>query len=294
MSHSRSGGNVKLLIITGMAGSGKSTVLKALEDIGYYCIDNLPIALLPDLIALAENSTSMPGRIVLGMDMREENFLKNFSQYFRRIRKDGINPEILFLDAGDQVLLRRFNQTRRHHPLDPKNVLEGIRLEREQTRELRGIADRLMDTSDLNVHQLRQYVQKFYAPGARSRSLAIQLISFGFKYGIPPEANLVLDVRFLPNPYFEPELRPRSGCDREVRDYVLDKEETVHFLEKLEALLAYLIPRFREEGKSYLVIAVGCTGGRHRSVAIVEHLHQLFTKAEEDIIVIHRDLAMEE
>ncbi|MBW1926734.1 MAG: RNase adapter RapZ [Deltaproteobacteria bacterium] len=278
-----------------MSGSGKSTALKAFEDIGYYCVDNLPIALMPEFLSLTENASTMPTRVALVMDVREKSFLDRYRSIFTEIKEKGFHVEILFLDANDEVLVRRFSQTRRQHPLRPRgNVIEGIRIEREHLMGLREWADKLIDTSDFNVHQLRQDIIRLYSSRKRLDQLVIHLLSFGFKYGVPADANLVLDVRFLPNPYFEPELCPLSGCDREVRTYVLEKKDTMEFLHHVKGLLKFLVPEYRKEGKSYLVIAVGCTGGRHRSVVIVEHLKEVFTGADEEVIVTHRDLELEE
>ena len=286
---------VQTVVITGMSGSGKSTALKAFEDIGYYCVDNLPIALMPEFLSLTENASTMPTRVALVMDVREKSFLDRYRSIFTKIKEKGFHVEILFLDANDEVLVRRFSQTRRQHPLRPRgNVLEGIRIEREHLMRLREWADKLIDTSDFNVHQLRQDIIRLYSSRKRLDQLVIHLLSFGFKYGVPADANLVLDVRFLPNPYFEPELCPLSGCDREVRTYVLEKKDTMEFLHHVKGLLKFLVPEYRKEGKSYLVIAVGCTGGRHRSVVIVEHLKEVFTGADEEVIVTHRDLELEE
>jgi len=286
---------VQTVVITGMSGSGKSTALKAFEDIGYYCVDNLPIALMPEFLSLTENASTMPTRVALVMDVREKSFLDRYRSIFTEIKEKGFHVEILFLDANDEVLVRRFSQTRRQHPLRPRgNVIEGICIEREHLIGLREWADKLIDTSDFNVHQLRQDIIRLYSSRKRLDQLVIHLLSFGFKYGVPADANLVLDVRFLPNPYFEPELCPLSGCDREVRTYVLEKKDTMEFLHHVKGLLKFLVPEYRKEGKSYLVIAVGCTGGRHRSVVIVEHLKEVFTGADEEVIVTHRDLELEE
>ena len=210
----------------------------------------------------------------------------------KNLFKDSIGS--LFVDAKEDVLLRRYSQTRRHHPLEPSGeVLKGIRLEREKMMELRESADKLLDTSDMNVHQLRQNVFDLYAPRKRLDRMAIHILSFGFKYGLPADANLVLDVRFLPNPYFEEGIRGLSGIDREVRDFVLASRDTMEFLSHSEGLLRFLLPRYRNEGKSYLVIAVGCTGGRHRSVVIAEYLRDKFMKDGEEVIINHRDVNRE-
>ncbi len=285
---------VQGVVITGMSGSGKSTALKAFEDLGYFCVDNLPIVLLPEFLSLTEETSSMPFRVALVMDVREGTFLDQFRSIFAQIRGDGYHLEVLFLDATDEVLIRRFSQTRRKHPLLPRgNVPEGIRAERNQLRGLREYADRILDTSDFNVHQLRQAIHTLYAPRERLDQLVIHIMSFGFKYGLPADANLVLDVRFLPNPYFEPALSQLCGQDSMVQDYVLDHQDTKEFLERTQGLLDYLIPRYESEGKSYLVLAVGCTGGRHRSVAIAEHLSKVFTRKGLEVIVTHRDMDRE-
>ncbi len=236
----------------------------------------------------------MSTRVALVMDVREKSFLDQYRSIFSQIKDDGFHLEILFLDTKDEVILRRFSQTRRQHPLQPKgSVLEGIHIERRRMRGLRECADKLLDTSEFNVHQLRQSIVMLYSSRKRLDQLVIHILSFGFKYGVPADANLVLDVRFLPNPYFEPDLRSLSGCDQEVRTYVMEKEDTLEFLRHAEGLLKFLVPEYKDEGKSYLVIAVGCTGGRHRSVAIVEHLKDIFTDAEEEVLVTHRDMELE-
>lgn len=285
---------VQTVIITGMSGSGKSTVLKAFEDMGYFCVDNLPIVLLPEFLSFTEGTSKGPTRVALVMDIREGTFLEQYRFIFSKIKEKGFHLEILFVDAKEDVLLRRYSQTRRHHPLDPSGeILKGIRLEREKMRDLRESADKLLDTSDMNVHQLRQNVFDLYAPRKRLDRMVIHLLSFGFKYGLPADANLVLDVRFLPNPYFEEGLKGLSGIDSEVRDFVLARKDTMEFLSHSEGLLKFLLPRYRNEGKSYLVIAVGCTGGRHRSVVIAEYLRDKFMKDGEEVIVNHRDVNRE-
>ncbi len=286
---------VQTVVITGMSGSGKSTALKAFEDMGYFCVDNLPIALLPEFLFFQERTTVEPTRVALVMDIREGTFLDQYRPIFNELEKEGFHLEVLFLDAKDDVLVRRFNQTRRHHPLSPRgNVLEGIALERERMSELREYSDKLLDTSDLNVHQLRRNIIALYSGRESLDDLVIHLLSFGFKHGIPADANLVLDVRFLPNPFFEEDLRPLNGCDPMIQKYVLEKEDTLAFLSHLDELFSFLVPRYKKEGKSYLVIAVGCTGGRHRSVAVVEYLKEMFTKAGDNVIVSHRDLGLED
>lgn len=285
---------VQTVIITGMSGSGKSTVLKAFEDMGYFCVDNLPIVLLPEFLSFTESTSKGPTMVALVMDIREGTFLKQYNSIFSKIKEKGFHLEILFVDAKEEILLRRYNQTRRHHPLEPTGeVLKGIRLEREKMRDLRESADKLLDTSDMNVHQLRQNIFDLYAPRKHLNSMVIHILSFGFKYGLPADANLVLDVRFLPNPYFEEDLKGLSGRDVKVRDFVLSSKDTMEFLSHSEGLLHFLLPRYRNEGKSYFVIAIGCTGGRHRSVVIAEYLRDKFIKSGEEVIINHRDVDRE-
>ncbi len=286
--------NIQAVVITGMSGSGKSTALRAFEDLGYYCVDNLPIALFPDFLSLSENSSEIPRKIALVMDVREKGFLDQYASIFSQVKEMGFHLEVLFLDANDNVLVQRFSQTRRKHPLQKnRDILSAIKEERFRTRGLREFADNYIDTSNKNVHELRQIVLNMYSSRDDLTKPLIHVISFGFKYGVPPDANLVFDVRFLPNPYFEPELRPKSGLDEPVFRYVLEKEETRTFLNHLEGLFGYLVPRYYSEGKVYLVIGIGCTGGRHRSVAIARWLGDMFTSRGEEVIVSHRDLSKE-
>jgi len=286
--------NIQTVIITGMSGSGKSTALRAFEDMGYYCVDNLPIALLPDFLSLTENSTEIPTRVALVMDVREKGFLDQYGSIFSQVKNQGFHLEILFLDASDNILVQRFSQTRRKHPLQQKgDILEAISQERRRLRGLREFADNYIDTSNRNVHQLRQIVLDMYSFREDLTRPLIHVISFGFKYGVPADASLVLDVRFLPNPYFVPELRPLSGLDQRIYDFVHHKEQTKAFLKHLEAMFSFLIPQYRAEGKVYLVVGIGCTGGRHRSVAIARWLGEMFTRNGEEVIVTHRDLDRE-
>ncbi|MGB9712901.1 MAG: RNase adapter RapZ [Dissulfurimicrobium sp.] len=285
---------VQTVIITGMSGSGKSTALKAFEDMGYFCVDNLPIILLPEFLSFTESTSKGPTKVALVMDIREETFLEQYRFIFSKLKRQGFHLEILFVDAKEDVLLRRYSQTRRHHPLEQSGeVLKGIRLERKKMRDLRESADKLLDTSDLNVHQLRHSIFDLYAPRMRLDRMVVHILSFGFKYGLPADANLVFDVRFLPNPYFEDSLRKLSGMEADVRNFVLGQKDTMEFLSRSEELLQFLLPRYRNEGKSYLVIAVGCTGGRHRSVVITEYLRDKFVSYGEEVIVSHRDIDRE-
>ncbi len=286
--------NIQTVIITGMSGSGKSTALRAFEDMGYYCVDNLPIALLPDFLSLTENSTEIPTRVALVMDVREKGFLDQYGSIFSQVKSQGFHLEVLFLDASDNILVQRFSQTRRKHPLQQKgDILEAISEERRRLRGLREFADNYIDTSNRNVHQLRQIVLDMYSFREDLARPLIHVISFGFKYGVPADASLVLDVRFLPNPYFVPELRPLSGLDQRIYDFVHQKDQTRAFLKHLESMFSFLIPQYRAEGKVYLVVGIGCTGGRHRSVAIARWLGEMFTRKGEEVIVTHRDMDRE-
>ena len=286
--------HVQTVVVTGLSGSGKSTALKAFEDMGYFCVDNMPVSLLPDFLHLKERSARGPIKIAVVMDVREPDFLKRHEHVFNEIKKADFHLEVLFLDARDEVLVQRFNQTRRRHPLALKSpLIEGIKRERELLGGLREHASRLIDTSNLNVHQLRKEIMVLYSPRRCLHEMVVHLVSFGFKYGVPAEANLVFDVRFLPNPYFVGELRPHSGLDEMIQTFVLDTPLARTFVQDVAKMMESLIPAYKKEGKSYLVMAVGCTGGRHRSVAVVEHLKKIFTTMGEEVIVTHRDLELE-
>jgi len=286
--------DIQVVVITGMSGSGKSTALKAFEDMGYYCVDNLPITLLPEFLSLSELSQEIPTRIALVMDVREKAFLDQYSSIFRQVRDKGYHLEVLFLGASDDVLVQRFSQTRRKHPLQKKtDIKTAIHEERLRLQGLREHADNFIDTSNKNVHQLRRMVQNLYSTRKDLTSPLIHVVSFGFKYGVPADASLVFDVRFLPNPYFVPELRPLSGLEDPVYDYVFEKESTREFVNRLKDLFSFLIPLYQAEGKVYLVIGIGCTGGRHRSVSVARWLGELFTHQGQEVIVSHRDLDRE-
>jgi UPF0042 nucleotide-binding protein len=263
----------RVVVITGLSGSGKTHVLRALEDAGWFCVDNLPVALIPSFVDLALRSRELE-RAALVVDLRGPGFLERFPDVYRRLRARGVSVGLLFLEAEENVLLQRFRETRRPHPLAANEPLaEGLREEREALRPIRKLADHILDTSRYTVHQLRYHVQDRY--GARpegDRRLVVSVLSFGYKYGLPPEADLVFDVRFLPNPNFVPALKRLTGSDARVVRFLRRQRDTKHFLRKLEDLLGFLLPRYVEEGKSYLTIAVGCTGGRHRSVMIANEI----------------------
>ncbi|MFN0064148.1 MAG: RNase adapter RapZ [Myxococcaceae bacterium] len=260
-----------IVVITGMSGSGKSTAIRAMEDAGYFCVDNLPALLLTKLAELCAQ-TGRPLAVV--MDVREGEFLKDAPRVLEEVRRSGHPFSVLFLDASDESLLRRFSETRRRHPLAPDgSPAEGIRLERIALRDLRAMADQVVDTSVLNVHDLKRQVQARFAQGPATAP-ALSVMSFGYRYGVPPQADLVFDVRFLPNPHFVPALKGLTGQDASVSDFVLGHAESQTFLEKVVELCEFLFPQFQREGKAYLTVAVGCTGGKHRSVAIAHALAQ--------------------
>jgi UPF0042 nucleotide-binding protein len=282
---------MRILIITGLSGSGKSTAVRALEDEGFYCLDNLPVSLFPTFIELVDKSKERVRDVALVMDIRGRDFLKGYEKVIEEIREAGNYVEILFLDATDEVLIRRFSETRRRHPaLDNGSVPDGIRFEREQLAGLRRLATAIIDTSELNVHQLKELVITRIKGEHGAAEMTVHLQSFGYRFGIPLESDLVMDVRFLPNPHFIPELKGFSGLDPKVASFVLEKNETVIFLEKFRDMMEFLLPGYRREGKSYLTISIGCTGGRHRSVAIAEALREFFAGKKINLKVIHRDM----
>jgi UPF0042 nucleotide-binding protein len=282
---------LRAIVVTGLSGSGKTTALHVLEDLGFYCIDNLPVALLPRFVELWGTSMEEVRRVALGIDARERHFLHDFPRVFDELRHAGVKLEVLYLDASDDVLQRRFSETRRPHPAaEGGSLADGIRREREKLRALREVADRVVDTSAFTVHELRDALRERLA-SPEEGSLTISLVSFGYKYGLPTDADLAFDCRFLPNPFFVEELRPKVGTDPAVAHYVLDREDTQTFLDRVMALLEFTIPGYQREGKSYLTIAVGCTGGRHRSVALVEELRDRLQAHGHRVLVRHRDIA---
>jgi len=283
--------NLIIIIITGLSGSGKSVAIDALEDTGFFCVDNMPVLLLPKFLELRLGSASEIQKLALGMDLREKEFVKKYQEVFEQLRQDGYNLEILFLEASEKSLLERYSQTRRQHPVsNGESLLDSIRAEKEQLKGLKEIADKIIDTSDLTIHQLKEVITKYAYRGIKVERMQIAVLSFGFKYGIPLEADLLIDVRFMPNPYFISELKNLSGKDEQVKQFVKRAPETQKFLEKYLSLLEYLIPLYEKEGKSYLTIAVGCTGGRHRSVTIAEDISNHIKKLNRKITLTHRDI----
>ena len=280
---------LRLVVVTGLSGSGKSTAIKVLEDLGFYCIDNLPVALIPRFVELWESSQEEVRRVALGLDVRERHFLDEFPRVFEDLRTRGVALEVLYLEASDDVLVRRFSETRRPHPAAAGGgIADGIRHEREKLRPLRELADRVLDTSALTVHELRSALRDFVAR-PEAGTMTVALVSFGYKYGLPSDADLALDCRFLPNPFFVEELRHQTGTDAAVAEYVLRREETQEFLERVVALLDFALPHYRREGKSYLTIALGCTGGRHRSIVLVDELRRRLETRGHRVQVRHRD-----
>lgn len=261
----------KLLIISGLSGSGKSVALNALEDLDYYAIDNLPIKLFENFVDLFVSPGSEARKIALVMDLRDSSFLSHYPVVFRRALKALPSSEILFLEASDETLIRRFSETRRKHPLNPQNIAEGLQQERKLLSELKDLATTIIDTSDMDVHTLkRRMIEQYSAPGAHK--LQIRVVSFGFKYGPPKNCDLIFDVRFLSNPHFEPTLRHHTGRDSEVEGFLLKDPRTHEFIQRTTDYLKFLIPNYAQEGKTYLSIGIGCTGGKHRSVYIAESL----------------------
>jgi len=280
------------IVLTGLSGSGKSQAIRALEDLGYFCVDNLPTQLIPTVAKLSTRAGGDLAKVAIVVDVREGNFLSQFPKIFRGLRKmPRLNPVLIFLEASHAALVRRFSETRRPHPLAlDRSVSEGIRDERARLNAIRDMADEIVDTSDMTVHELRQ----FFMGLSRNRSrapLVVTLLSFGYKYGVPVDADLTFDMRCLPNPHFVPALRRRTGRDRAVANFMERDSSTREFMDRLEEYLRYVIPHYVNEGKSYLTIGIGCTGGRHRSVMVAERLRRALTDvAGTRVRVRHRDI----
>ncbi|MGB5615825.1 MAG: RNase adapter RapZ [Desulfobacterales bacterium] len=281
----------KIIIVTGLSGSGKSTALAALEDAGFYCVDNMPVLLLPDFLELP--NVCEPGAVgfAFGMDLREKSFLGSHQTIFEDVRVRGFELEIIFLEADEEILLRRYSQTRRHHPVARgEGILDGIRSEQRLMAVLRKSAEYVLNTSRFNVHELKAAIKNIAKTLIKLAPMRIQVLSFGFKHGIPGDADLVIDVRFLVNPYFVPELKDLDGETEAVKRFVLKNDDARLFLSKYFDLVDYLIPLYEKEGKAYLTIAIGCTGGRHRSVAIARRLYEHVQTAGREVVITHRDI----
>jgi len=280
------------IVLTGLSGSGKSQAIRALEDLGYFCVDNLPTSLIETLARLSLRPGGIE-KVAIVVDVRERNFVAQFPKIFKRLRKiRRLHPVLIFLEANTPALVRRFSETRRPHPLAlDRSVSEGIRDELQQLAPIRNLADEIIDTSDMTVHELRQFFMVLSRGRSRGR-LVITLLSFGYKHGVPVDADLVFDARCLPNPHFVPTLRRRTGRDRAVIAFMERDPSTVEFISRLEEYLRYVVPHYVAEGKSYLTIAVGCTGGRHRSVMIAERLRRALADVGPRVRVRHRDIGL--
>ncbi|HYL93491.1 MAG TPA: RNase adapter RapZ [Alphaproteobacteria bacterium] len=284
----RRGVPTQLVVITGMSGSGKASVLKAFEDLGFYCVDNLPVGLIPSFAELIQESTQIE-KAALVADIREGEPLKNLPNIIGSIRKQ-LRTTVIFLEASDDVLLRRFSETRRPHPLGKASpVKTALVKERKMLQPIRKLADVVVDTSKFNVHELRSHITAKFAPGGKDNDILVSVISFGYKAGVPVEADLLFDVRFLPNPHFVPAFRPLTGRHPKVARYIRSFPQTQEFINRISALLIYLIPHYMREGKSYLTIGFGCTGGQHRSVFIAEEVRKRLAKSGHKVKVSHRD-----
>jgi UPF0042 nucleotide-binding protein len=277
-----------LVVITGMSGSGKASVMKAFEDLGYYCVDNLPIGLIPRFADLAKQSSEIE-KAALVTDIREGEQLKKLPAIIRSLRRQ-MNLTVIFLEASDEVLQRRFSETRRPHPLGKgSTVKDALSQERRMLQPIRGLADIVVDSSRFNVHELRAHITSKFTPGSQDKDILVSVVSFGYKGGVPEDADLLFDVRFLPNPHFVPEFRPFTGRHPRVAKYIRSFPQTQEFIDRISELLIYLLPHYVREGKNYLTIAFGCTGGQHRSVLISEEVKKRLAKAGYRVKVSHRD-----
>ncbi|NLO96678.1 MAG: RNase adapter RapZ [Peptococcaceae bacterium] len=283
--------NLNLVIITGLSGAGKTQALQSLEDMGFFCVDNLPPSLLEKFVELCVQSQGKISKAAVVCDLRGGEFFSSLNQALLDLLKAGVRYEILFLEASDEVLIKRYKESRRRHPVSPQgHILEGIRLERKQLAELRGKAHKIIDTSDLKTVQLKNKIRELFGKANDPARMSILVISFGFKYGIPLDADNIIDVRFLPNPYYVEELKALNGKDKKVRDYVLSGPLVTEFLDKFFNMLEFILPHYLKEGKNHLVIGIGCTGGQHRSVVIAEKTAEFLRQHNYLCAVNHRDL----
>ncbi|MCR5607953.1 MAG: RNase adapter RapZ [Lachnospiraceae bacterium] len=283
---------MKVVIVTGMSGAGRSSVLKMLEDSGFFCVDNIPVALVLKFLQLSGDKNSDFSRIALGIDIRSGIALNDLDDVLDGIKLQGYEVQIIYLDASTPVLVKRYKETRRNHPLAKEGrVDEVIETERKRLEFLKDRADYIIDTSTLLVRELKEEIDKIFVSNKEFNNLFVTIVSFGFKYGIPADADLVFDVRFLPNPYYIPELKPKSGNDKEVFDYVMNNDMAKEFMVKLEDMCKFLIPKYVKEGKYQLVIGIGCTGGKHRSVSIANSLYEKLQQTDYGVKVDHRDVS---
>jgi UPF0042 nucleotide-binding protein len=284
--------DLRAVVVTGLSGSGKSTALGVLEDLGFYCVDNLPVALLPRFVELWRASEGQFNRAAFGIDVRAGHFLDDVPRVFQELRAGGVELEVLYLEASDDVLVRRYSETRRRHPAEDASGIAGaIRRERALLQTLRERADRVIDTSAFTVHELRDRLREQIEGQGAGPTLTVTLVSFGYKYGLPIDLDLAFDCRFLPNPFFVEGLRPGTGIDPAVMEYVLASDGAEEFLERIGGFLRFALPRYQQEGKTYLTVGIGCTGGRHRSVVLVETLRDRLADTGYRIMVRHRDVA---
>jgi UPF0042 nucleotide-binding protein len=284
-------GTRRFVILTGLSGSGKSHAIRALEDLGYFCVDNLPTQLIPTMAELAGRSAAGLEKVAIVVDIREGNFLKQFPRVFRKLQADGIEPRLIFLEASHSALVRRFSETRRPHPLAPdRSVAEGITEERQKMNAIRSMADLILDTSNLTVHELRDIFRQMSRDEGARAEMVVNLVSFGFKHGVPVDADLVFDVRCLPNPHFVDRLKRLTGRDRAVVQFMRRYPATKDFIDRLTSFLKFALPHYVQEGKSYLTVAIGCTGGQHRSVMLAEALKKSLSGVKGvKLRVKHRD-----
>lgn len=280
----------RVIIVTGMSGAGRSTAANVLEDVGYFVVDNLPPSLITEVVDHTGVAEGARDKVAIVVDTRGGVTPLDLDRAVRGLLGRGVRTTVLFLDADDQALIRRFEETRRSHPVEEGALAEKIATERRRFEEIRGMSDIIVDTTELNVHELRRRLEEAFDRDHPRRRMRIDITSFGFKKGVPRVLDLLFDVRFLPNPHWMPELRPRTGRDDAVRDYVLDRPDATAFMDKIDDLLEFLVPRYEAEGKAYLTIGVGCTGGRHRSVAIAEEIGRRLDAGDVDITIHHRDV----
>ena len=281
---------MKFVIVTGLSGSGKSEAMRGLEDMGFYCVDNLPPALITKFAELCYQPNSNIDKVALGIDIRGREFFETLHDSLNHLKTQDYKYEILFLDCSDDVLLKRYKMTRRNHPLSKNmQIPEGIKEERRIMEPLKSVASSIIDTTNMKPKDLKEEVEKIFSNGEENSKLTISMVSFGFKHGIPSDCDLVFDVRFLPNPYYIEELRPKTGDDKEVRDYVMNSKISEEFYEKLSDMIQFLVPQYIEEGKHHLVIGIGCTGGRHRSVTISNMIYDELNNKGYRVVKKHRD-----
>lgn len=284
---------MRIVIVTGMSGAGKSTALKVLEDAGYYCVDNMPVPLVEKFVDLAVSGNAGIKNIALGVDVRNGQAFEGFSEVLDAIEEKA-KIEILFLDSADNILVKRYKETRRAHPLAPSDrVDKGIALEREELEFIKKKADYILDTSSLLTRELKQEIERIFVDNEEYNNLYITVLSFGFKYGIPSDSDLVFDVRFLPNPYYIDELKPLTGNDKPIQDFVMSSPQAVEFIDKLDDMLNFLIPNYVLEGKNSLVISIGCTGGKHRSVTLANKIYERLKERKYAVKIEHRDILLD-